>query len=355
MPWARVTRYVSDPYDLSGVTNLAWTPVWPTAPSTSSTTNVETIGEWQTAVGQSNTRIIVSDASPTYTGNLTVTGNNLDIVVPNTVQLVGDVTMSGAYNVRWTGGNYNTDPADRDATWTTTETCHDLLFDDINWYGYWDCTSNSASSMARFALINSTLAGDAYNRADRHDGTFLWSFTNGRSADVIFANVKVDSASSGNWTWRHQFVDRLLIYQCALGMSLLRNGSTSDLPGLRFSQLVDYVHVEDCLLGNHVFGSLNNTPTTAYQQFGNAVFESIERYIHAGDSGLNGTPLSTRHSGNPANDGTVNNVTTYTLASEARHGSAYSLGADLVAGPDGNPAIQSYSALPDVSAYGAQR
>lgn len=315
-----------EPYDLSGVTRLGWNPVWPTEPNTTSTVSVSNIGQFQDAVRRSNVRITV--AAGTYNGNLSVSGDDIDIVMSNNATLNGGVDMiRGNHRIRWTGGNVNTG-TDR---FTIRGEATDLMFDDFNIYGRFE--QLGSGDIRRFAIINSTVDGDPM-RLHNQDFPWLSSPTSGRYSDWIIANVRSET-ESGNAANRFQHQDRLLIVDSAFNMR------GSQAAGLRIGQGSDQVHVENTLVRDRIFLSLNNDGS---QQLSDGRFENVRRFAYSSIP-----QFATHFDGNRRATGVVNNSQ---MCSDMNVGEAMPLGPFTT--ETGNPPIARCPVL-NADGYGARR
>lgn len=340
------------PYDLSGLVNNVFEVTWPTAPTTSSTVNVSNSSELESAISGSAVRIVM--APGTYSGStLSFGGNDIDLVAGDNVNITYTaVSIISKERIRITGGNWGSvaSPLRWSIRGGGGNGLTDLLLDDVNLYGRFETLGSGPGggvpALSRAAFINSTFDGDGFG-VYGVDGVFFLTFnTPTEIHDLTLANVKIDNGATGNFANRFQGVKRLMVYQCALNMRPDYPGTVS---GFRMGENVDGYHVQDTLIGNRIFGSLGPDGSGA-RQFGNGWFENVTKYTRG-----EGTVWATYNSFNPPNDGTVNNCTTY---SNTGGSGAFALGTSLVAGPDGNNDILSYSdpaGLPDVSGYGAQR
>lgn len=333
------------PYNLGTLTNLAWTPAWPAVPSTSATINVPADMSFASAVQQSNRRIVV--AAGTYTGGLSITGSNLDIVMSNSATLTGNISMaSGNQRIRWTGGNVGTLANGCRFTINGGGAFADVLFDDWSFNGRFEVLSTGTTT-SRFAFINTTFDGDPRSQfSSQNDGSFMLFQGAGNvnsHTDWIFANVKMDTHSSSNFMCRFMETHRLLVVDCAWAM----DHTPGNMPGVRMNENTGPTHFERFLMGGHVFGSLVDAGNDI--NFYDARFESCSKYTKGFGTNL---AWSRAHSSNPPNTGVVNNSTVYSDVGSV--GQAFSLG-DALTTETGNDLIQSYSSLPDVSGYGAQR
>lgn len=177
---------------------------WPTLPSPSTTqTTVTTMAELQTAVGQNTIQITIPASFGTQSGNVTVTGDDVDVIMSNSATISGDLTFSGN-RTRWVGGN-------NVAGHFEPEGCNDLLVDDFfadNTSGSGNNWGGGAGEHNRIALLNSTLR----LRNASGDWCVFKSPTNIPS-DWIFANVVMDSMGQ---TTRFQDVDNLVIIDSVL-------------------------------------------------------------------------------------------------------------------------------------------
>jgi hypothetical protein len=309
----------SDPYDL-GTVPFAYD--WPTAPTTSTTIEVDTIAEFQSAVGQSGA--IINVAAGTYTGNLTVDGSDLDIRVSNSAFITGVLTWAGD-RIKWTGGNL-VDGNMEGGGFT------DILVDDFyvdsdgDTYG---TPHNFADSGAwsRMAWINSTIAvygGDT-------SGSWAWFANQNGGSDLIMANVKMISTDGQNN--RFMNCDNLILVDCVF------NPTNESANGLRCHNICTNVFISDCTVVNII----------KFDQAGSEVTASVEDATLDGLINYNPSLNIILHGSQP---------NTGSMANTAFHHSTGGSPASPTPLSDGggNTWVSwDHSTLPDFSAYGAQR
>ncbi len=220
----------TEPFDLSGYDTSHFqtgTYNWPTAPSTSSTENVTTIGQFQSAVGNSN--VLINVAAGTYTGNLDITGNDIDIVMSNSATLNGYVKMEpggGSFvnRVRWTGGNINTGGVQAIGNYPWTGV-YDILFKDVDIDGevYLNRDFSTKRATRRVAFVECTIDG----RTSGDDFTIYMQNDTTPHEDFIMANCKMYNAV--NNCIRLQDVTRTVVVESAF------NVGDESVGGFRFS------------------------------------------------------------------------------------------------------------------------
>lgn len=334
------------PYNLNGLTNIAWTPVWPTVPVTSQTINVSSGNEsaLRSACATSGARVVV--AAGTY--NLTQTlsfASDVDLVGAAGVRINGGGSFSGVSRVRMTSVDWYTGS---DPTVISVSGCTDILWNDIYLNGRCEALNPGTH---RFALINSTVAGASQTNGY---GDYLWfisattsSDTPGNSArhqDWIHCNVRFEN-STGNGVNRFQWHDRLLCYQC-IGNG---NQSAAGPQAFRVGQASDNVHLEEYALFGRAFTSFadaNRIQVTNFRMQ-NCTMRPAGQSIPA---------WVTYHSSNPPNTGVVEGCTPYLSASGGFGGRG--VGESVPMSPNmtdgGNDTIQAYnpSAEPNPDDYG---
>lgn len=320
-----------EPYDLGSV---PFSYSWPAEPVTTQTINVDTMDEFQAAVSQSNVRIVVAEG--TYTGDLNITGDDVDIVVSNNAIIYGDVEMRvDNERIRWTGGNIHTIGDGR----VHVRGARDLLFDDVYIKGSVQVIGNSSR---RVAVINSTVEHDTTG-----DFSLFMSPNSGRNEDIIYANIRVDSPTGvGNGTNRNQHTDRMVVVDSVFNMG----GHLST--GFRVGENTDELYVADSMITGRIFHS--------YNEFGNvnvtnATYDNVTRYTNSISNV--GNRFASFNAG-VANTGTVNNSQLYSY-NPSDNGDSLNIGQFSVPSGGSNPTVRVWSDdisdLPDVSSYGAGR
>jgi hypothetical protein len=304
-----------DPYDL-GTVPFAYD--WPTAPTTSTTIEVDTIAEFQSAVGQSGA--IINVAAGTYTGNLTVDGSDLDIRVSNSAFITGVLTWAGD-RIKWTGGNL-VDGNMVGGGFT------DILVDDfyVNSDGDTYGTPNNfadSGAWSRLAFINSTLGlygGDG-------SGSWAWYGNPNGGSGLIMANVKLISTDGQSNRFMAQ--DELIIVDSVFnpdGLSnngwRLHNGSNNIF--LRDTTVVGSIQM-------HYNSEVNATNCTILR---------MDAYSTLGAGILHET----------GNTGSITDSTFYHDT-----GGAFPSPSPFTDGGGNQWLAWDHSTLPDFSAYGAQR
>lgn len=336
----------SDPFDLSAYT-IPFSVNWPTPPTTSSTINVTTIGEFQDAVQESN--VLINVAAGTYTGDLSFSGTDIDVVMSNSATLFGDVYMDpGASGprierIRWTGGNIDTEGEATPMRWTAVR---DVLFNDI----YIDGTisinrrTSLGQSSQRVAIINSTIDGrepaNSFTIFVQQDASVEYY------SDLILANVLI--YNDDNNPVRIQQMDRTIVVESYFSGLW---PSTSGTSGFRFGEncreaFVGGTDSKRTIIIGRVH--LNHVPEVMPEDYAiiDSVWDGIDRYNTTDGGGQAFTQLS-------SNTGTVSNMDSYFttgVGSPPGGISPFTTG-------DNVTNVQSWDGTtrPSTAAYGAQR
>jgi len=198
--------FLPGPYPLGCIPNVLGGVSWPILPETTVSDTVTTFAELETAVGV-NGNLITLQGATTFTGNLTVTASDLDIIIPN------DSTIDGLFQfgtggsrvarIRVTGGNMTTGPLDLD-------NAQDILFD--NFHGITDGAHNNftGSRFDRVALINTTL--EVINPLTTDDWPlFMSPVAAGHHTDLILANVNLQGGLAGQTDRIQKVVNTIIV------------------------------------------------------------------------------------------------------------------------------------------------
>jgi hypothetical protein len=253
---------------------------WPTAPTTTGTTNVTTIGQFQTAVATSG--YIINVAAGTYTGNLDVTGSDLDIRISNSANITGNVVLGSAARsarVKITGGNF----VDGMFKFYDSGTggIDDLLMDDV--YINSDATFSgdghheftNGGGWSRHAWINCTVG--IYN-ANSLGGWCFYANMHGfpeqtTQGSCILANVKFISDAQNN---RMMQMEDLIIVDSVF------NPDNASVNGWRLAQGSNDVFMRDTTVVSSIqfnSGSANTNVTllrmTNYTPYGNTIVHGV--------------------------------------------------------------------------------
>ena len=159
------------PYDINTIKATSVSrppPAWvssfqfPTAPTTAASVTASTIGALQSAVGVDGNEITIP--AGTYSGSITVSGDDIDIIMSNNATIQGSVVITGS-RIRWTGGNFVGTGGGDFSVSGSAGGVYDLLLNDISVIA--DANANNFSGgRDRIVVINSTLdqQGSTVNR-----------------------------------------------------------------------------------------------------------------------------------------------------------------------------------------------
>lgn len=186
---------------------------------TTQTVNVTTIAEFQSAVGTVGNLINV--AAGTYTGDININADDIDIVMSNSATLVGiarsDTGSGTTYRsrIRWTGGTIDMNgrnPGAESLWWAGTR---DILFDNVQILGLMHFLGKPTLGVGfkRVSFINSTI--DIRGQAGPSYAVFMQqsvSYTEYHS-DFIMCNCKL--YTDHHTSIRNQQVDRAIFVECA--------------------------------------------------------------------------------------------------------------------------------------------
>ena len=249
-----------EPYDLGSV---PFSYNWPAPPSTVSSQTVTTMSQLQSAVTVDGNRITIPDSFGAQSGNLTITGSDIDITMSNGATINGRIQIGSGTNrasrIRWTGGNMTGGPFNIDSA-------DDLLIDDFhattngqenNWTG----GGGTGQGIRRLAVINSTI--EVTNETTNAWAIFVAPTPN---EDFIFANLKVISSGQNN---RLQNVHRLIIVDTIL------NPDGRSVNSFRTHDDCTDVYVRDTIIGHG--GWLANARGGSYG-IANGTFERVTKY-----------------------------------------------------------------------------
>lgn len=312
-----------EPYDLTsgGTRTVPFSYSWPTAPSTSSQVTVTTMADLQTQVANSNIEITISAAFGTQSGNVTVTGDDVDIIMSNSATINGEVSFGSGTRcarVRWTGGNISGGPLGGD-NW------EDVLIDNVNAQFTGSGTGNwSGSNGYRLAIINSTLQRTGGTGA----GDWVMFCQPGNRGDWILANVKF--ITNGSQNNRFQGLTNFIVVDSVF------NPDGNSANGFRIHASTTNVWFNNVI----VRGPWLNYPSTGHSSgIINGTFENITKYGNGNTSWVADSTDS---------NCTVENSTVYrgNGAATLTYAGWTNLGGNSLVAWDG-------STFPDVSGYGA--
>ncbi len=344
-PWASSVGSPTEPFDLSGYDFSHFQTgsySWPSPPVTTSVENVTTIGEFQSAVSMSD--VLINVAAGTYTGDINITGSNVDIVMSNSATLNGLAYSSQGYggpwssHIRWTGGNIDMGTGSLAAGSTAWLGVEDVLFQDIDWLGNMFLERDfdtQTRTPKRIAFVEVTM--DNRNISASGDFTFFNSPSATSGEDLIFANSKF--YNKNNNCLRIQRFDRAIFVECAtnigddgVGGFRFSNGCKDALVAGKASKpciIVGLIHLENASEDYCIIDSL---------------WDNIDRY----DTSNRQFALQ----GAKNNTGTVSNIEFNSDLSPAAVGGI----SPLTTGENVPDTISwDGSTYPDVSSYGAQR
>jgi hypothetical protein len=218
------------------------------------------MADLQARVAEDGWLITIPSAFGTQSGNVSVTGNNVDVVMSNSATINGDLSMgpsgSGrAQYLRWTGGNVN-----GNVEWRRSD---DVIIDDV----YSDASGGAnqgGDGCSRVALLNSTLEvnGPTQNNWALHNQTT----TVGLCFDWIIANCIIAGSGSGGQTHRLNGITRCIHLDSGF------NPTGRSAFGIRFHSEHQYVWMADCII--------------CYQYNASANVGGASTYAYAIDRGL---------------------------------------------------------------------
>lgn len=316
-----------DPYDLSAhIAAINFSTAFATAPTTTRTATVNSASEFNTQAGIAATQITIGSS---FSGSISVTADDIDVVMPNNLTITGDLTFDGINRLRWTGGNI--DNSGNGMDWRNFR---DVLFDDVVIEAALLMYSNNREAQ-RLSMVNTTVD----SRANTGTSQFaIYSQQNQFGYDgFIFANIKADNAV--NSAFRLQSATNTVVVDSAFMM--LRQDI--DQTAFRFSVESNNAYVAGTAskpmywCGRAHFSYLD-AGAFAIQ---NAEFDNIIQYRSFGTMAT--------HAG--SNSGSVANHTLF--SSNFNVGDAVGISPFTDAG--GNAVVQAWdgSTFPDVSSYGA--
>ncbi len=310
------------PYDLG---NVPFAYSWPAPPSTGTSQTVSTISQLQSAVAVSGNRITIPASFGTQSGNVTVTGSDIEIIMSNSATINGQIQLGGAGNratrIRWTGGNMTGGPFRIDSA-------DDVLIDDFHSItdgreNSWTGGGGTGQGIRRLAVVNSTI--EVINQTNNAWAIFTSATPN---EDWILANVKVISSGQNN---RLQNIARLII------VDSIFNPDGRSVNSFRTHYDNTDVYVRDTILGaggwlaDGMGGNLGIV---------NGTFERVTKYGNPGAFVTNSEQTGT------FNDGTLYSANG-TPGQEAFIG-GFTGSNNIIRAWDGQ-------ATPDGSSYGANR
>jgi hypothetical protein len=267
----------------------------PADPVTTREVTVTSASQFNTEAGTSGTRILINSS---FSGNVTINANDIDVVMSNSATISGRVTIgnntSYIERIRWTGGNVGELNGIR---------FRDILFDDL--YALASAATASASSpehnfsrgwdgsvnppFQRMAFINTTLELEGDPAAPSN--TWAWAFHCSQSAqheDLIFANVKM---LSNHQTNRIQNINRLVMVDTVMNPT----GTAGNSMRIHAGSLNLWIRDS---WGRGLF-TMNDSASAL-------VFDNYDRY--------NDINQYVNQAGGGSNSGTVQNSTLYTEA-----------------------------------------
>jgi hypothetical protein len=282
-------------YDLSAF-DIPFSYSWPTAPNTTQTIDVTpgSISSLRNAIATTGARVVVP--AGTYSGNLTIWGSDVDVVMDNAAFLQGYVGIRQQSRVRWRGGNISDQNSGYavllfDAT--------DVTFDNVN------IESNQSGSAGnegisfrpagvgtnRFAFINSTL--------EFTDGNG-WGLL-GPCNDCILANVDITNNSTGA-TFRTTGNRQIVVDSVmdARGNTAMRTSGTTDLYWANIIN-IGRIHTDYSSAGGPAFDINNGVARniSKYDSSGNSfIFQPLtigsgtaaNNTLHSTNTSLSGSP-----------------------------------------------------------------
>lgn len=295
-----------EPYDLTagGTRTIPFDHQWPTAPTTTRSVTVTSASQFNSEAAIDGTQITVGSS---FSGAISILGNDIDIVMSNAFTITGNLTIGGASyanRIRWEGGNVNgvlSMPRGRD-----------LLFDD--WYilGTGTSTHNltaASQPFNRVAFINTTLE---FQPTGGTDGWSLYMqptgyLGNGQSSDLILANAKLISGGQNN---RMQDVDNIII------VDSITNPTNTSTNGMRLHYGCDQVYIANTIsiglfkmdaAGVETIPSATNVTYDRHDRYYNG------GYVFQGSKANTGTVSNSRHHGlsfgiSPLTDGGGNDL-----------------------------------------------
>jgi hypothetical protein len=295
----------------------------PADPVTTRDVTVTTASQFNSEAATAGTLIRVNSS---FSGNVSITANDIDVVMSNSATITGNLTLGGgsfANRIRWTGGNIS--------GLMQGVRYADALFDNFQV----TAEGNGAapidlnvpvSAVARVAFINTTfrVAGGSSSNG--------WALYFAGGTDLIFANIAVFSIGQNN---RFMASNRLLIVDSVFNP----DGASGN--GMRIHDASNNVWIKDCWSRGLFKLDATNTGDTG-PSVTNALFDNYDRYDNVTGYALHGSGAAW-----------VNNNT-----GEVRNSSAY--GATFSAGHltnGGGNTSESWdgSTVPDYSTVGASR
>lgn len=288
-------------YDVSFFTTGTFAT--PIPPTTTSTHNVSTIGEFQTAVGVSGALINV--AAGTYTGDLTFTGNDIDIVMDNGATLVGHPLMNQNQRIRCTGGNINLGTSEP-STGQLNSTI-DVLFDNVNITGnlWFYRNTGAGASNQRLGFINCTIDGLSVTSGGSFTIFNVQDASTPHYQDILFANCHI--LNDVNVPVRLQQINRCVCVESYFSglWANLRSGSS----GFRFGENCYDTYVggvsskRTIVIGRMQLSHVPEVLPTSGGAVQNSVWDGIDHYSTVGTTGI--------FSGTNPNTGTVHNYSNF--------------------------------------------
>ena len=225
---------------------------WPTEPTTTRSVTVTTMADLQARVAEDGWLITIPSAFGTQSGNVSVTGDNIDVVMSNSATINGDLSLgpSGSGRAqyhRWTGGNIN-----GNVEWRRVD---DVIIDDV----YSDASGGAnqgGDGCSRVVLMNSTLEvnGPTANNWALHNQTP----TVGLCFDWLIANCVIAGAASGGQTHRLNGITRLIHVDSGFNPT----GRTTF--GIRTHSENQYVWFADCIVCYQWNGDANVGQSTEF-------------------------------------------------------------------------------------------
>ena len=266
----------AEPYDLTnggarnGPDHFASGYQWPIAPELSLSDAVSTIAALQSAVAIDGNEITLTAGFGTQAGDLNITGDDVKIIAPNSATVDGNIVWAGR-RIHWVGGNHT-------GGYLAASNAYDVLIDNLNSYNEAGTENNFSTMRERFAIINSTLRGNATS-----NGWLIYADALADNADFIFANVKLQHDNSGAQTFRVNRVTRLIIADSYLNVGNVAGNSLRMHAGTRD------IWIPDSVVGRGWLNSGNPGGGNSQYPYGtiNALIERMIKYADGGHAYLN--------------------------------------------------------------------
>lgn len=247
-------------YDLG---NVPFSYNWPAQPSTTSSQTVTTMSQLQSAVNVDGNLITIPASFGTQSGNVTITGSDIEIVMSNSATINGAIQIGAGTNratrIRWTGGNMTGGPLE-------INSADDVLINDFHATtdgeaNAWTGGGGTGQGTRRLAVLNSTIrVVNVTNNA--------WAIYTSPTPneDFIFANLKVVGSGQNN---RLQNIRNLIIVDSIL------NPDGQSVNSFRTHDDCTNVYVRDTIIGP---GGWLADPRHGALGIANGTFERVTKY-----------------------------------------------------------------------------